>query len=59
MYAIRSYYDEEGKDLLHFVEFDFAELLGDVCRKLKGLADKKNIDIETELTTQCYRNNFV
>jgi len=48
--------DEEGKDLLHFVEFDFAELLGDVCRKLKGLADKKNIDIETELTTQCYIN---
>ncbi len=48
--------DEEGKQILHFAEFDLSELVGDVCRKLKGIAEKKNISINTDLSAQCYIN---
>jgi len=45
--------DEEGKELLHTTEFDFAQLVSDVCRKLQLLAEKKDIKILTDLDGQC------
>ena len=45
--------DEEGRDLLHSMEFDFAEMIDDVSRKLHPLAEKKNITLNRDLNYQC------
>ena len=46
--------DEEGKDLLRFVDFNFSELIETVSKKLKVLAEKKNIKIITEISSPAY-----
>lgn len=45
--------DEQGSELLHSTEFNFAEMIADVCRKLEPLAEQKHIDIVTELVSPC------
>lgn len=45
--------DEQGSELLHSTEFDFAEMIADVCRKLEPLAEQKSIKITTELVGPC------
>lgn len=45
--------DEEGGELLHCINFDFAELVDKVIRKLEPIAEQKHIAITQNLSNEC------